>query len=241
LVVVLRTTFLVVGTIVIILGISALALYGTFLTPFTNYVKVTYPWTLLALAPGLVLAVLGAWMISQAILRTVVPKDLKGMIGPNEKAQLYVKQTYLYPRIFGADSWLMTNERVIKRHPHSLKLRNHYEDHSYAEIKSVVLDKGIFRSKLSVALKLGPEDPEANINVQPSDIARKRPPTTLLRDVKRFETALAGGLDLTKLANSDARQADGIIRENIVRFQTPFFQTPFPSDKIAYDATTKPA
>jgi hypothetical protein len=235
----LREGFLITGTIVTVLGISILLLSGAISSALSNLVSIAYVQTLLGLAPGVAVLALGAWTLFRARSRIVVPKDLKDMMGPNEKVQLYVKQTNFRPRPRGVDSWVLTNERVIKRHPHSLKLKNHYDDHSYAEFKALKVDQGIFRSTLSCELKLGPEEVETNVVVAPSQIEKNKPRNTLEKQVKKFETDFEGQFKLTQLAKSDARKADGIIRENIVRFQTPFFQTPFPSDKIAYDSSQK--
>jgi hypothetical protein len=234
----LRKGFLITGTIVTILGISLLLLSG-YISSILSIVSISYLRTLLSLTPGVVIVALGAWTLFRARSTIVVPKDLKDMMGPNEKVQLYVKQTNFRPRPRGVDSWVLTNERVIKRHPHSLKLKNHYDDHSYAEFKALKVDQGIFRSTLSCELKVGPGEVETNVVVAPSEIEKNKPRNTLEKRIKKFETDFEGQFKLDQLAKSDARKADGIIRENIVRFQTPFFQTPFPSDKIAYDSTQK--
>jgi hypothetical protein len=234
----LRKGFLISGTIVTLLGIIILLLSGS-ISSALSIVSVSYLRTLLSLAPGVVIVALGAWTLFRARSTIVVPKDLKDMMGPNEKVQLYVKQTNFRPRPRGVDSWILTNERVIKRHPHSLKLKNHYDDHSYAEFKALKVDQGIFRSTVSCELKIGPEEVETNVVVAPSEIEKNKPRNTLEKRIKKFETDFEGHFNLDQLAKSDARKADGIIRENIVRFQTPFFQTPFPSDKMAYDSTQK--
>lgn len=193
------------------------------------------------MAPGLVIVAVGAWTLFRAQSRIVVPKDLNDMMGPNEKVQLYVKQTNFRPRPRGVDSWVLTNERIIKRHPHSLKLKNHYDDHSYAEFKALKVDQGLFRSTVSCELKVGPEEVETNVVVGSLQLEKNKPRSTVEKGIKKFETEMEGQFRLDQLAKSDARKADGIIRENIVRFQTPFFQTPFPSDKVAYDSIQKTA
>jgi Bacterial PH domain len=238
-VIVLKRLFLVLGTLGTAVGVYLLLFSGLFSSLLSNSVSVAYVRTLLGLVPGVVFVAAGAWTLFRAWSRIRIPKDLKDMMGPNEKVQLYVKQTNFRPRPFGVDSWLMTNERVIQRHPHGLKLNNDYTDRSYAEIKTLNVHQGIFRSTIRFDLKEPPNNPETNLNVSPSDMASAKGRKTLGRDVRDLEFDFGEHIALTKLAKSDARKADGIIRENIVRFQTPFFQTPFPSDKIAYDSTQK--
>jgi hypothetical protein len=235
----LKRAFLVVGTLGAVFGISLLLLSGLISSILSNYVSTTYLRTLLSVAPGVFFVAAGGWTLFRALSRIQVPKDLREMMGPNEKVQLYVKQTNFRPRPFGVDSWLLTNERVIQRHPRSMKLSNDYSDRSYAEIKTLNVHQGILRSTIEFDLKEPSNDPETNLNFSPSDMVNVKDRKTLVGEVKDLGSLFEERIALTKLAKSDARKADGIIRENIVRFQTPFFQTPFPSDKIAYDSTQK--
>src|SRR5580693_4180082 len=112
------------------------------------------------------------------------PDDIAKIIGPNEQVQLYIKQKIYHPKI-NVDSVVLTNERIILRHPHALGLRKDYTDFNYQDIANVVLKKGLTRSTVECTLRLG-GDP----------------------------------LALNDLPNSEAEQAYGIIRENLVRFQT---------------------
>jgi hypothetical protein len=43
---------------------------------------------------------------------------------------------------------IITNERIIFRHPHALGLKKDYTDYSYRDITNVTLDKGILRSSI---------------------------------------------------------------------------------------------
>jgi hypothetical protein len=114
------------------------------------------------------------------------PEDLGKILGPNEQALLYVKQKIYHPKI-NIDSVIITNERIILRHPHALGLKKDYTDFNYQDISNVVLDKGFTRSTVKCTLRFNGEP-----------------------------------LHLSDLPNSDAEKAYGIIRENIVRYQTPF-------------------
>ncbi len=115
-----------------------------------------------------------------------IPVDLVNVLGPNEEVQLYIKQKIYHPKV-NIDSVVITNERIILRHPHALRLRKDYTDYNYQDMSNVVMDKGILRSTVRCTLRFGGEP-----------------------------------LSLTDLPNSDAQKAYGLIRENLVRFQSPF-------------------
>ncbi len=114
------------------------------------------------------------------------PEDLSHILGPNEQVMVYIKQKIYHPKI-NIDSVVITNERIILRHPHALGLKKDYTDFNYYDVSNVVLDKGIVRSTIKCTLRLGGEP-----------------------------------LSLNDLPNDQAQKAYGIIRENVVRFQTPF-------------------
>ncbi len=85
-----------------------------------------------------------------------IPSDVKEILGPNEKVELYVQQKIYHPKI-NIDSAVFTNERIILRHPHALRLKKYYTDYNYRDISNVVLDKGILRSTLRLTLRFGGE------------------------------------------------------------------------------------
>ena len=116
---------------------------------------------------------------------TDAPPDVGRLLGPNEHVELYIKQKIYHPTI-KVDSVVLTNERIILRHPYDLNLKKDYKDYSYADIANVILDKGMLRSNIRCVLRFGGE-----------------------------------ALHLADLQNSDAEKAYGIIRENLVRYQTP--------------------
>ena len=117
------------------------------------------------------------------------PEDLNRILGPSEKIELYIRQKIYHPRI-NIDYFVLTNERIILRHPHALGLKKDYTDFNYQEFSNVVLDKGIMRSSVKCLMKAG--DP----------------------------------LVLNDLPNEDAQRAFGIIRENLVRYESPFTAGP---------------
>jgi hypothetical protein len=114
------------------------------------------------------------------------PEDLKNILGPNEQVEVYIKQKIYHPKI-NVDSVVITNERIILRHPRDLGLKKDYTDFNFQDISNVVLDKGILRSTIKCTLRFG-GDP----------------------------------LMLGDLPNDEAEKAYGVIRENLVRYQSPF-------------------
>ena len=85
-----------------------------------------------------------------------IPDDMQKILGPNEQAQLYIAQKIYHPKI-SIDSVLITNQRVILRHPHAMGLKKDYTDYSYGDIANVEMDKGFTRSTLRLVLKFGGE------------------------------------------------------------------------------------
>ncbi len=98
------------------------------------------------------------------------PEDIEKVLGPNEQIQLYIKDKIYHPKI-NIDSLVVTNERVILRHPHALGLMKNYTDYSYSEISGVELDKGLMRSKLKFTFRHSPEPME--LSDLPTDLAEK--------------------------------------------------------------------
>ena len=84
------------------------------------------------------------------------PEDLKKILGPNETVQTYIQQKIYHPKI-NIDSVVVTNERIILRHPHALGLKKDYTDFNYKDFANVVLDKGVLRSTIKCELRFGGE------------------------------------------------------------------------------------
>jgi len=85
-----------------------------------------------------------------------VPDDVQKILGPSEQPQLYIKQKIYHPKI-SIDSVLITNERVIFRHPHAMGLKKDYTDYSYRDISNVVMEKGLMRSTVKLVIRFGGE------------------------------------------------------------------------------------
>jgi hypothetical protein len=87
---------------------------------------------------------------------STTPDDLTRILGSNERVELYMKQKIYHPKI-NVDSVVVTNERIILRHPHALGLKKDYTDFNYKDISNAVLEKGVLRSTIKMTLRLGGE------------------------------------------------------------------------------------
>ncbi len=99
-----------------------------------------------------------------------IPGDLTKILGPNEKVELYIRQKFYHPHI-NIDSVVITNERIILRHPHALRIKKDYTDFNYKDIANVVLEKGVVRSTIKCTLRLGGEP--LSLNDLPNSDAEK--------------------------------------------------------------------
>ncbi|MDA4136230.1 MAG: PH domain-containing protein [Thaumarchaeota archaeon] len=84
------------------------------------------------------------------------PNDVKKILGPNERVELYIKEKIYHPKL-NVDSAVITNERIIMRHPHALGLKKDYTDFNYKDISNAVLEKGVLRSTIKGTFRLGGE------------------------------------------------------------------------------------
>ncbi len=85
-----------------------------------------------------------------------IPEDLMKILGPRETVEVYITQKFYSVKI-DIDSVVITNERIILRHPHALGLKKDYTDYNYTDIENVILDKGIMRSTIRCTFKRGGE------------------------------------------------------------------------------------
>jgi len=83
-----------------------------------------------------------------------VPEDVARILGPGEQVQLFIQQKIYHPKI-SVDSVVLTNERIILRHPHDLRLKRDFTDFSYTDVANTVLDKGVLRSTVRCQLRFG--------------------------------------------------------------------------------------
>lgn len=85
-----------------------------------------------------------------------IPEDLMNILGSDEKIEIYIKQKFFHPK-FDIDSIAITNERIILRDSHTLGLKKNYVDYNYADLEKVIINRGIWRSKIQCTLASGGE------------------------------------------------------------------------------------
>lgn len=118
-----------------------------------------------------------------------MPEDVKAILGPNENIELYIKTKVYHPQI-SIDSLVITNQRIILRHPHALGLKRDYTDYSYSDIVGVAMDKGFLRSTLKLTLKGKGES--LDLAKMPTNLAQKG--YGIIREnVGRFQAPLSTG------------------------------------------------
>ena len=117
------------------------------------------------------------------------PEDIARILGPNEKVQLYIKEKIYHPQ-FSVDSVVITNERIILRHPHALAMKREYTDYSYSDIASVTMEKGMMRSTIKVALKRS--EGTMDLDKLPTDLAEQAY-GTIRENIGRFQAPFSTG------------------------------------------------
>jgi hypothetical protein len=118
-----------------------------------------------------------------------VPEDVARILGPGEQVQLFIQQKIYHPKI-SVDSVVLTNERIILRHPHDLRLKRDFTDFSYTDVANAVLDKGVLRSTVRCQLRFG-GDP-LSLNDLPNSDAEKA--YGIIRsNIARYQTPFSTG------------------------------------------------
>ncbi len=95
------------------------------------------------------------------------PEEVKEILESDEKVLYGVQQAGLGGKITGLESVFITNKRVIKMKPKTLGLRAAIEDYLYKDMANVKLDKGIFRSSISIVMSFRSDS--VNIENIPTD------------------------------------------------------------------------
>lgn len=156
-----------------------------------------------------------------------IPDDMRKIMGPNEQPQLYLAQKIYHPKI-SIDSVLITNQRVILRHPHAMGLKKDYTDYNYQDVANVVLDKGFTRSTLKLVLRLGGE-PLA-LQDLPNSEAQKA--YGLIREnLGRYQAPFAQGLNVPPYQQAPQAQpppsggATTIIEREVVKIKCRYCGT----------------
>jgi len=118
-----------------------------------------------------------------------VPDDVTRILGPGETVQLFIQQKIYHPKI-NVDSVVLTNERIILRHPHDLRLKKDFTDFSYTDVANAILDKGVLRSTVRCQLRFG-GDP-LSLNDLPNSDAEKA--YGIIRsNIARYQTPFSTG------------------------------------------------
>lgn len=118
-----------------------------------------------------------------------VPNDVSRILGPGEQVQLFIQQKIYHPKI-NVDSVVLTNQRIILRHPHDLRLKRDFTDFSYTDVANAILDKGVLRSTVRCQLRFG-GDP-LNLADLPNSDAEKA--YGIIRaNISRYQTPFATG------------------------------------------------
>ena len=118
-----------------------------------------------------------------------IPDDVTRILGPGETVQLFIQQKIYHPKI-SVDSVVLTNERIILRHPHDLRLKRDFTDFSYTDVANAVLDKGVLRSTVRCQLRFG-GDP-LSLNDLPNSEAEKA--YGIIRsNIARYQTPFSTG------------------------------------------------
>jgi hypothetical protein len=118
-----------------------------------------------------------------------VPDDIARILGPGEQVQLFIQQKIYHPKI-NIDSVVLTNERIILRHPHDLRLKKDFTDFSYTDVANAILDKGVMRSTVRCQLRFG-GDP-LSLNDLPNSDAEKA--YGIIRsNIARYQTPFTAG------------------------------------------------
>jgi hypothetical protein len=117
------------------------------------------------------------------------PSDIERILGPGEQVQLFIQQKIYHPKI-NVDSVVLTNVRIILRHPHDLRLKRDFTDFSYTDIVNAILDKGLMRSTVRCQLRMGGET--LNLGDLPNMDAEKA--YGIIRsNIARYQTPFATG------------------------------------------------
>src|SRR6266699_4491458 len=118
-----------------------------------------------------------------------LPRDVVRILGPSEQVELFIETKIYHPRI-NVDSVVLTNQRIILRHPHDLRLKRDFTDFSYTDVANAILDKGLLRSTVKCQLRLGGES--LNLADLPNSDAEKA--YGIIRsNIARYQTPFATG------------------------------------------------
>ncbi len=118
-----------------------------------------------------------------------LPRDVVRILGPSEQVELFIETKIYHPRI-NVDSVVLTNERIILRHPHDLRFKREFTDYAYTDVANAILDKGLTRSTIKCELRNAEED--LNLDNLPNHDAEKAY-GVIRSNIARYQTPLSTG------------------------------------------------
>jgi len=118
-----------------------------------------------------------------------IPRDVVRILGPSDQVELFIETKIYHPRI-NVDSVVLTNERIILRHPHDLRLKREFTDFSYTDVANAVLNKGLVRSTVRCELRNAGEP--LNLDNLPNHDAEKAY-GVIRSNIARYQTPLSTG------------------------------------------------
>jgi Bacterial PH domain len=117
------------------------------------------------------------------------PSDVRNMLGPNERVELYFKQKIFHPAI-NIQGVALTNERIILRQPHYIA--KDYPAFHYTDFDNVTIHKGVLRSTLIFSPKAGTK---AEALKELPKLPNRRAQTAcgiIQENILRYQTPFAG-------------------------------------------------
>lgn len=119
------------------------------------------------------------------------PSDVRNMLGPNERVELYFKQKIFHPAI-NIEGVALTNERIILRQSHYPSTAKDYPAYHYTDFDNVQLHKGVLRSTLIFTPKQGSKGtPLKELAKLPNRRAQKAV-GIIQENILRYQTPFAG-------------------------------------------------
>lgn len=127
------------------------------------------------------------------------PSDVKNMLGPSEKVELYFKQKIFHPAI-NIEGVALTNERIILRTPHYPTTAKDYTAFPYTDFDNVTLHKGVLRSTLIFSPKAGSRSQALKELAKLPNRKAQQACGIIQENILRYQTPFAGISSLPPVA-----------------------------------------
>jgi hypothetical protein len=156
-------------------------------------------------------------------LDSTVPDDVQKILGPNEQVEQYIRQKIYHPKI-SIDSVVITNERIILRHPHAMGLKKDFTDYGYKDIANVVIDKGVMRSTVKLTLRFG-GDPLVLGDLPNKDAQAAY--GIIRENVTKYQTPVAqgGSLPPAQFPQVQSTSATEVVEKEVVKIRCRYCGT----------------